>query len=174
MEWPHARMGDGVAATSLEFCFRAERYRKRCFLDQQATGTGKAGQAGASTCVRADRNAEKQRYRFCQRLLRRCHRLRDDLAHLVDGRSGSLRCIRDAACLRIPQTRRIRGASRADCPVRAGSTRRSCSMNIAAAIDSVPLEALPSASEAGPAPKRIVVAYGFWIFLLSDIVMFAV
>ncbi|HEY2756402.1 MAG TPA: cytochrome o ubiquinol oxidase subunit III [Pseudolabrys sp.] len=28
-------------------------------------------------------------------------------------------------------------------------------------------------SEAGPAPKRIVVAYGFWIFLLSDIVMFA-
>ena len=29
------------------------------------------------------------------------------------------------------------------------------------------------ASEAGPAPKRIVVAYGFWIFLLSDIVMFS-
>jgi len=28
-------------------------------------------------------------------------------------------------------------------------------------------------NEAGPAPKRIVVAYGFWIFLLSDIVMFA-
>jgi heme/copper-type cytochrome/quinol oxidase subunit 3 len=30
-----------------------------------------------------------------------------------------------------------------------------------------------SASEAGPPPKRIVVAYGFWIFLLSDIVMFS-
>jgi cytochrome o ubiquinol oxidase subunit 3 len=28
-------------------------------------------------------------------------------------------------------------------------------------------------SEAGPAPKPVVVAYGFWIFLLSDIVMFA-
>lgn len=28
-------------------------------------------------------------------------------------------------------------------------------------------------SEAGPAPKRIVVGYGFWIFLLSDIVMFS-
>jgi cytochrome o ubiquinol oxidase subunit 3 len=28
-------------------------------------------------------------------------------------------------------------------------------------------------SEAGPASKRIVVAYGFWIFLLSDIVMFS-
>jgi cytochrome o ubiquinol oxidase subunit 3 len=30
-----------------------------------------------------------------------------------------------------------------------------------------------TASEAGPAPKRIVVAYGFWIFLLSDVVMFS-
>jgi cytochrome o ubiquinol oxidase subunit 3 len=46
-------------------------------------------------------------------------------------------------------------------------------MNIAVAIDDVRKEALPSASEAGPAPKRIVVAYGFWIFLLSDIVMFS-
>jgi cytochrome o ubiquinol oxidase subunit III len=46
-------------------------------------------------------------------------------------------------------------------------------MNIAVAVDDVRREALPSASEAGPAPKRIVVAYGFWIFLLSDIVMFA-
>jgi cytochrome o ubiquinol oxidase subunit 3 len=46
-------------------------------------------------------------------------------------------------------------------------------MNIALTIDSVQQEVLPSASEAGLAPKRIVVAYGFWIFLLSDIVMFA-
>lgn len=29
------------------------------------------------------------------------------------------------------------------------------------------------ASEAGPAPKHVVVAYGFWIFLLSDVVMFS-
>ncbi|MDP1028318.1 cytochrome o ubiquinol oxidase subunit III [Sphingomonas sp. KR1UV-12] len=29
------------------------------------------------------------------------------------------------------------------------------------------------ADEQGPAPKRIVVAYGFWIFLLSDFIMFA-
>jgi cytochrome o ubiquinol oxidase subunit 3 len=46
-------------------------------------------------------------------------------------------------------------------------------MNIAVAVDEVAREALPSASEAGPAPKRIVVAYGFWVFLLSDIVMFS-
>jgi cytochrome o ubiquinol oxidase subunit 3 len=46
-------------------------------------------------------------------------------------------------------------------------------MNISVVIDDVPQDALPSASEAGPAPKRVVVAYGFWIFLLSDIIMFA-
>jgi len=46
-------------------------------------------------------------------------------------------------------------------------------MNIAIAIDEVRPETLAPASEAGPAPKRIVVAYGFWIFLLSDIVMFS-
>jgi cytochrome o ubiquinol oxidase subunit 3 len=46
-------------------------------------------------------------------------------------------------------------------------------MNIAVAVDEVRHEAASAASEAGPAPKRIVVAYGFWIFLLSDIVMFS-
>src|SRR5258708_1607985 len=46
-------------------------------------------------------------------------------------------------------------------------------MNIAVEIDALRREALPAASEAGPAPKRTVVAYGFWIFILSDIVMFA-
>jgi cytochrome o ubiquinol oxidase subunit III len=46
-------------------------------------------------------------------------------------------------------------------------------MNIAIAIDDVEQEALAPASEAGPAPKRIVAAYGFWIFILSDIVMFS-
>jgi cytochrome o ubiquinol oxidase subunit III len=47
-------------------------------------------------------------------------------------------------------------------------------MNIAVAVDDeVRHEARPSASEAGPATKRVVVGYGFWIFLLSDIIMFA-
>ena len=45
-------------------------------------------------------------------------------------------------------------------------------MNIAVAVD-VPQGEMLTASEAGPAPKRIVVAFGFWIFLLSDIVMFS-
>jgi cytochrome o ubiquinol oxidase subunit III len=47
-------------------------------------------------------------------------------------------------------------------------------MTIAVAVDDgVRHEAQPSASEAGPAAKRVVVGYGFWIFLLSDIVMFS-
>src|SRR5580658_7776975 len=46
-------------------------------------------------------------------------------------------------------------------------------MSIAVAVDDVQQRASASASEAGPASKRIVVAFGFWIFLLSDIVMFS-
>jgi cytochrome o ubiquinol oxidase subunit III len=47
-------------------------------------------------------------------------------------------------------------------------------MNIAVAVDDgVRHEAHASASGASPASKRIVVGYGFWVFLLSDIVMFA-
>jgi cytochrome o ubiquinol oxidase subunit III len=47
-------------------------------------------------------------------------------------------------------------------------------MNVAVAVDDeVRHEAQLIASEAGPATKRVVVGYGFWIFLLSDIVMFS-
>src|ERR1043166_8002695 len=46
-------------------------------------------------------------------------------------------------------------------------------MNVAVAVYDVNEQAFAPASEAGPDPKRIVVAYGFGIFLLSDIVMFA-
>src|SRR5712675_297320 len=47
-------------------------------------------------------------------------------------------------------------------------------MNIAVEIDELRRESLlPAVSGALAVPKRIVVGYGFWIFLLSDIVMFA-
>jgi len=45
-------------------------------------------------------------------------------------------------------------------------------MSIAVETYDEPFVTAP-ASEAGPAPKRTVAAYGFWIFLLSDIVMFS-
>ena len=46
-------------------------------------------------------------------------------------------------------------------------------MNVAVEMDAVRQGELFDISEAGPAPKRIVAGFGFWIFLLSDIVMFS-
>jgi len=42
-----------------------------------------------------------------------------------------------------------------------------------AEIDRVPAEAVRGRGGGGPAPTRIVVAYGFWIFLLSDFIVFS-
>ena len=46
-------------------------------------------------------------------------------------------------------------------------------MSVAAYLDDVREVESVSASEAGPASRRIVSSFGFWIFLLSDIVMFS-
>jgi len=46
-------------------------------------------------------------------------------------------------------------------------------MSVAVAAYDAKRETFAPASEAGPASKRIVVAFGFWVFLLSDIVMFS-
>src|SRR3974377_110200 len=46
-----------------------------------------------------------------------------------------------------------------------------------ATIDTIPIavptELARGGGGGGPAPKRIVVAFGFWIFILGDIVMFS-
>jgi len=50
-------------------------------------------------------------------------------------------------------------------------------MTIATTLDrtltAVPTELAHGRGGGGPAPKRIVVGYGFWIFILSDMVMFS-
>lgn len=46
-------------------------------------------------------------------------------------------------------------------------------MNTAVGASKINDVELVYGSEAGPAPKKIVVGYGFWIFLLGDIVMFS-
>src|SRR4051812_32964892 len=46
-------------------------------------------------------------------------------------------------------------------------------MSITADIDYVHEDQPVKATEAGPAPRKIIAGYGFWIFLLSDIVMFS-
>ena len=40
-------------------------------------------------------------------------------------------------------------------------------------IDAISAERARGRGGGGPAPKRTVVAYGFWIFILSDIIMFS-
>src|SRR5215469_7370877 len=40
-------------------------------------------------------------------------------------------------------------------------------------VETAPVDFIPEAEYAGPAPTRTVVGYGFWIFLLSDIIMFS-
>jgi cytochrome o ubiquinol oxidase subunit III len=42
-----------------------------------------------------------------------------------------------------------------------------------AAIDAVPVDRVRGRGGGGPASTRTVVAYGFWVFLLSDIIMFS-
>jgi cytochrome o ubiquinol oxidase subunit 3 len=46
---------------------------------------------------------------------------------------------------------------------------------VSAVADAVPGEGSDGIplSERGPAPRRVVVAFGFWLFLLSDIIIFA-
>jgi cytochrome o ubiquinol oxidase subunit III len=46
-------------------------------------------------------------------------------------------------------------------------------MTIATTLDRVSPEIVPGRGGGGPAPTRIVVAYGFWIFLLSDFILFS-
>jgi cytochrome o ubiquinol oxidase subunit III len=50
-------------------------------------------------------------------------------------------------------------------------------MTIATTLDTpligVPTELARGRGGGGPAPKRIVVAYGFWIFILSDMIIFS-
>ena len=48
-------------------------------------------------------------------------------------------------------------------------------MSVAATVDHLPSarEAAPGRGQGGPAPTSTIVTYGFWIFLLSDIVLFS-
>jgi cytochrome o ubiquinol oxidase subunit 3 len=46
-------------------------------------------------------------------------------------------------------------------------------MNVLVEADALHKAELLDVSEAGPASKRIIAGFGFWIFLLSDIVMFS-
>ncbi len=81
-----ARMGDGFAAAGVQFRLSARRQGPGGLLDDQAA----RDRESASCCggrVSGDRNAQEQRHRLHDRLLRDPHGLRPDLAHLVVGRA---------------------------------------------------------------------------------------
>ena len=139
--------------------------------------------------LQADRNAAQQPDRLRHRVLRGRHRLRADLAHLVDGRRRPRRRLRDLRCVRLarswrnttcPPTKSPRstanGARRASPWSKAASpaSRRSNTTE-PPEHDPHKLGAAPSPTAAtrDRRPKRIVTGYGFWIFLLSDFVMFS-
>jgi cytochrome o ubiquinol oxidase subunit 3 len=46
-------------------------------------------------------------------------------------------------------------------------------MTLATTVEAVPTELARGRGGGGPAPTRTVVAYGFWIFIISDIAMFS-
>ena len=46
-------------------------------------------------------------------------------------------------------------------------------MTITTTLEAPPTELVRGHGGGGPSPTRTVVAYGFWIFILSDMVMFA-
>src|SRR5215468_6761512 len=164
-------MVDGVAAAGLELCRPAPGRRAGRLLGPE--GARKARSADACARVRADRNAEEHPDRLRQRLLCRGHRFCVDLAHLVDGRSRSLWRIRDVPCIRISRAGRGRDTRRNDRSIRSRSPDGGRAMNVAVAVYDVKQDASAPASEAGPVPKRVVVGFGLWVFLLSDIVMFS-
>src|SRR5690349_17015746 len=91
---------------------------------------------------------------------------------MVAGNPGpARRCGHDAG-VRLERKPRARDPCCRNC---ASGTRpvrfREASVTIAT-IDAVPAD-LARGRGGGPAPKRVVVAYGFWIFILSDFVLFS-
>src|SRR5207249_11713142 len=75
--------------------------------------------------------------------------------------------------VRLEREPRARNPGRRDCANGTGPAGPRRDRVTLATVDVVPVERARGRGGGGPAPTRIVVAYGFWIFLLSDIVMFS-
>ena len=142
------------------------------------------------TRLQAHRDAAKQRDRLCLRLLRDIRRLRHDLADLVAGHRRLIGAFatfvvfawRDRTEYEIPaeEVARIDRANRQRARRSAcqGGGRVMTAFQAGADYGDGRREEAHGRSAAifdhtNPASKRIIVGYGFWIFLLSDIIMFS-
>jgi cytochrome o ubiquinol oxidase subunit III len=120
-------------------------------------------------------------------------RLRADLAHLVDGRARAGGRLRDLRGVRLARPGRVlipaaevARIDRANRSARSEALRMQARMSAACAPGGTrPASGRPGRrtmpairpvtrhGAGGLASKRIIVGYGFWIFLLSDIIMFS-
>src|SRR5262249_61467599 len=137
------------------------------------------------------------------RFLLHPHRLRPDLAHLVAGGPGPRCRLCGVRVVRVARRRRVLDSSGGGRPLRPRAPSRPRAMaratrgpaRMSAADTPFKRAADPyrvgrsrdwvstgagrgyvyatGHGEGGPASKRVIVGYGFWIFLLSDIVMFS-
>ena len=101
VERPDAGMVDRLAAAVLELCPAAAGRGRGRLLAHEAPGARATRRARGGTGVRGDRDAGQQLDRLRHRLLRGRHRLRPDLAYLVDGLARPVRRLRDHAGARL-------------------------------------------------------------------------
>ena len=178
-----ARMVHRLAAAGVQLRRPAGRDRRGGLLGDQAA-RHRHGEALAAAALRGDRDAGQQPDRLRRRLLRRPHRIRADLAHLVDGGGRRRRRLRDLRRLRLARLRGIRDPGRrgekdrhAEARSRARAWWRDGSPAFASSGSPSTRSRSGRGRESGrydgPPPKRIVTTYGFWVFLLSDFVMFS-
>jgi cytochrome o ubiquinol oxidase subunit 1 len=170
----------------LQFRGDAERHRRRSLLGHQAEGD-RAAPPHRSARLQADRDAAQQPDRIRRGLLRGRHRLRADLAHLVDGDRRLIGAFatfvafawRDhseyelsAAEVWRDRRRAASGAHRAGGRPRARHQRGPLS-GPPRTIRTARHARSPDGGTRARRPKRIVTGYGFWIFLLSDFILFS-
>ena len=174
---------------------RPAQCRGRGSLLDRQTGRPPAPQPERRAGLRRDRDAAQQRHGLRLRLLRHLRRLRADLAHLVDGH-----CRRRVRLRHLRRVRLARPARNTPSPaeevaridrVQPRRTQRRAGRHAARRMSTthprtgfgdpnlvghggpIGRRAHVSHAERDLASKRIISGYGFWIFLLSDIIMFA-
>ena len=183
-------MGDLLPAARLQFRGAAPCRGRGCLLGHQGARPA-AGAPRRGARIYGHRDAAQQRHRLHLRLLRHLHGLRADLAYLVDRGPGCRRrlCRPSSSSPGGTGSRmsfRPRRSPASTGPTEAPAARRS------PAVQATPMSTFegtadpnrigaamrdrqPRAEHAarGLASKRIIVGYGFWVFLLSDIIMFS-
>ena len=188
VERPLARMGDGVAAAGVQLRGAAARRGRGRLLGASSSARCEQAKLGAEPDYEDIEMPRNSADRLHLRLLRDHHGLRADLAHLVAGRSwpssapsrpSSSSPGATAPRMRIPadevaahRPRQPRAPAARRCAPHAGprDERRARATAGATACRG---DAGTRACGAALASKRIIVGYGFWIFLLSDIIMFS-